>query len=113
MKNDRKHILISALLLMLFLSYQAGFSLFTHTHTIDGVRIVHSHPYAGSNHIHTDAQIFAISHLSTFVGEEASVSSGVCAVFEIVNKIGAEVEYIHVSKANIDNVNFRAPPFCC
>ncbi|MBR6640219.1 MAG: hypothetical protein IKL35_07670 [Muribaculaceae bacterium] len=113
MKNDRKRILISALMLMLFLSYQAGFSLFTHTHTIDGIKIVHSHPYAGDNHAHTDAQIFAISHLSTFWGEEVSVSSGDYVVYEIINKIGSEVECVNFKKVNIENVNFRAPPFCC
>ena len=100
-------------MLVLFLSYQAGFSLFTHTHIIDGVKIVHSHPYAGDNHVHTDAQIFAISHISAFVGEEARSFDAICAVFEIVSKIGIETVCVKYLSANVDNLTLRAPPSCC
>ncbi len=100
-------------MLMLFWSYQAGFSLFTHTHTIDGIKIVHSHPYTGDNHVHSDAQIFAISHLSTFLSEEANDFQGDFIIYEVINKIGTEIEFIHLRKALISNINFRAPPFCC
>ena len=34
-------------------------------------------------------------------------------VYEIINKIGSEVECVNFKKVNIENVNFRAPPFCC
>lgn len=113
MKNERKHILISVLMLMLFLSYQAGLSLFTHTHTIDGIKIVHSHPYTGDNHAHSDAQIFAISHLSTFLSEEANDFRGDFINYEVINKIGAEIKFILLGEALISSVNLRAPPFCC
>ncbi len=113
MVNDKKRHFIPALLLLLFLSYQAGLSLFTHTHEVEGITIVHSHPYQGDGHVHTDAQIFAISHLSTFWGEEAAVGGIVSAVFDVVAEIGCESQEVFVSAADRCGINFRAPPYCC
>lgn len=43
--------------------------MFMHVHNIDGVRIVHSHPYTGSAtaHSHSSSQLQTISFLSIFV----------------------------------------------
>ena len=39
---------------VLFISYMAGITLFTHSHVVNGVTIVHSHPFKkGSEHSHT------------------------------------------------------------
>ncbi len=97
-------------LLMVFLSYQAGISMFTHTHTINGFVVVHSHLHNGDNHIHTDAQIFAISHVSAFLGEEAVIGSESHTWNPIITTIGREVEIFHDLSALVDGLNFRAPP---
>ena len=38
--------------------------MFVHVHVIDGVKIVHSHPYSGSNHSHSSSQIHSIAYAS-------------------------------------------------
>ncbi|MDM8269064.1 hypothetical protein QUW50_08440 [Barnesiella viscericola] len=54
---------------VLFISYIGCISLFTHTHVVNGVTIVHSHPYnPKAHHGHTTAEfqlIHALSHLTT------------------------------------------------
>ncbi len=53
--------------LLLFVVYYAGSSFFTHTHTIDGQSVTHSHPFEGTNgHHHTTAEFSIISVLSHF-----------------------------------------------
>ena len=48
---------------VLFISYMAGITLFTHSHVVNGVTIVHSHPFKkGSEHSHTTVE-FQLLHL--------------------------------------------------
>ena len=58
-------------LLLLFVEYLGGSTLFLHNHTIDGRQIVHSHIYSGSpeepNHNHTQQQAKLIATLSQIV----------------------------------------------
>lgn len=50
---------------ILFIFYFGGITLFTHTHVVNGVIIVHSHPY-NSEHTHTAQQAETIFFLSSF-----------------------------------------------
>ncbi|OUN69018.1 hypothetical protein B5G10_12025 [Barnesiella sp. An55] len=54
---------------ILFISYIGCISLFTHTHVVNGVTIVHSHPYkSDAHHSHTATEfqlIHVLSHLTT------------------------------------------------
>ena len=62
-----KHRKASFLLLLLFVLYWCGITLFTHSHVVNGVVIVHSHPFS-SEHTHTKGQfetIFFLSALQT------------------------------------------------
>ena len=58
-------------LLLLFVEYIGGSTLFSHNHTIDGQTIVHSHLYSGSpdkpDHNHTQQQVKLIAALSNIV----------------------------------------------
>lgn len=56
--------LIPLLLLGLYLSYQAGITMFTHVHYVNGVMIVHSHPSKDKQHTHTTEQYLLIHQLS-------------------------------------------------
>lgn len=51
------------LLLILFVGYLAAVNLFTHSHVINGVTIVHSHPFSKkADHTHTSVE-FELIHL--------------------------------------------------
>lgn len=53
--------------LLLFIGYTIGITLFTHSHVIDGVTIVHSHPYSKDvKHSHTTVELKLIHMLSHF-----------------------------------------------
>ena len=58
-------------LLLLFVEYIGGSTLFSHNHTIDGQTIVHSHLYSGTpdkpDHNHTQQQVKLIAALSNIV----------------------------------------------
>ena len=53
-------------LLLLFSLYWCGITLFTHSHVVNGVVIVHSHPFH-TGHAHTKAQYETILYLSAIV----------------------------------------------
>ncbi len=63
---------IGILLLMLFLGYYGSITFFTHVHIVDGVAIVHSHPYKSLNgnnrtdNKHTNKELQVIQFLSDF-----------------------------------------------
>ena len=56
-------------LLLIFCSYYAGISLFSHTHLVNGSSVVHSHLGGDSEHDHSDAQYAVIDILSQFQSE--------------------------------------------
>lgn len=64
--GNRKIAFIGALLLAIFSWYWCGITLFAHQHDMDGVRVTHSHPLAGSSHSHTSSQLQTISFLAMF-----------------------------------------------
>ncbi len=52
---------------VLFISYMSGITLFTHSHVVNGVTIVHSHPFKkGTEHQHTTHEVQLIHYLSHF-----------------------------------------------
>lgn len=59
------------LLITLFIGYYSSITLFYHTHLVNGVVIVHSHPFKSSNnnqnpvqsHSHSSASYVVIDHL--------------------------------------------------
>lgn len=64
MKRLYLHIM-KCFLPVLFISYMVGITLFTHSHVVNGVTIVHSHPFKkAANHSHTTVEFLLIHHLS-------------------------------------------------
>ena len=52
---------------VLFISYMAGITLFTHSHVVNGVTIVHSHPFKkGVEHSHTTVEFQLLHFLTHF-----------------------------------------------
>jgi hypothetical protein len=67
--KQRIRKILSLIALAIFAAYYAGATLFSHTHFIDGERIVHSHfsfGGDGSSHTHSKAELQLIALLTTF-----------------------------------------------
>lgn len=98
--------------LLLFSCYYAGTTFFTHTHTIDGERIVHSHfsfGGDGSSHTHSKAEIQLIATLSSF----AMVIVAAFALREVDRKLlGIVITPILTRKSSSAHryTSLRAPP---
>lgn len=103
----------SWLLLLLFIEYVGGMTLFMHSHVINGEQIFHSHIYNGSaeqpNHSHSQQQVKVIAALSTFFVVAA------CTPLFISAPIGTRITYLRTTTQNIiqqcsHNLHLRAPP---
>lgn len=63
-KNQRNiHRISGGFLLGLFILYWCGITLFMHSHVVNGVVVVHSHPFK-AEHSHTKSQLETIFYLS-------------------------------------------------
>ena len=67
MRQNRAHKAL--ILLLIFCSYYAGISLFSHTHIANGSSVVHSHLGGSSEHNHSESQYAVIDILSNFQSE--------------------------------------------
>ncbi|MGM9763991.1 MAG: hypothetical protein ACI3ZQ_08235 [Candidatus Cryptobacteroides sp.] len=100
----------SALLLALFVFFFASTNLFTHVHEGPEGRIVHSHPWSGKSHSHTDAQCHIIQLLSSNIfqaGEEENFEFPVLSLETYISNILPE---IYVNKIFHHVLGLRAPP---
>jgi hypothetical protein len=84
---QRKHQIISFLLLLVIGFYLGGSTLFIHSHTIGGINVVHSHPFSGnpSSHSHSCTSVDTISRLQNTDGvvAECVTISNNTAVIEL------------------------------
>ena len=67
MRHLRTYLALS--LLLIFGSYYAGISMFSHTHIAHGSSVVHSHLGGSADHNHSDDQYAVIDLLSNFQSE--------------------------------------------
>lgn len=85
--------------------------MFVHVHVIDGVKIVHSHPYSGSNHSHSSSQIHSIAYASaqqmTAPGEAATLR--VC--LHLLHVFLQDDTVSVLTAGCIHGVKSRAPPY--
>ena len=110
MVKNRKQILISLCLLALFISFQAGITLFAHTHYVNGVMLVHSHPSADSQHTHTESQILTLAHVSHWSGLEAMSATVSEVVFSVspIRSCARPDAPVHDCQTQV--ITLRAPP---
>lgn len=71
MWNKKIKSILKIALPVIFITYFCNITFFTHSHLINGVTIVHSHPYktdanGNPDHSHTGIQIQLIHNLSVF-----------------------------------------------
>lgn len=72
LRKPKTSAFIKHFMAILFIAYACSVSFFYHVHIVDGVTIVHSHPYSSDadgnpGHEHTTSQLQLISVLSSFV----------------------------------------------
>ncbi len=110
---SKKRYIFTYMLLTLMLAYQASITLFAHVHDVDGVMTVHSHPFADSEHTHTESQILAIAQVSRWTTTEPTFVTLTDVLFPVFNT--PECEYKFYAFGNIDShcIPLRAPPFYC
>lgn len=116
MINNKLKQIIKIILPIIFIGYACSITFFTHTHIINGVTIVHSHPYAkdqngNPSHEHTGAEIQLIHTLSTFF------VAGAIALFFILKLFLSKKtpypfqKYLSIPQTNAVNLfRLRAPP---
>ena len=105
-----KRVLSSLLLLTLFTVYQAGITMFTHVHYVNGVMIVHSHPSHGK-HTHTKTEIVVIDRLSSVHSLEADIPVNVIdPVCPLLFYVEVQPEIPVVSGMHLRVLSLRAPP---
>lgn len=97
---------------LLFITYMGGISFFTHTHIVNGVTIVHSHPYnSDSDHEHSTSEIELIAHFNAVHIWDTIHSGFVLAIFLILFGV---ILVFCLQKAFPENQNLlrspRAPP---
>ncbi|WP_187289308.1 hypothetical protein [Bacteroides helcogenes] len=95
---------------LLFIVYLGGLTLFTHSHVVNGVIIVHSHPFKGQ-HEHSEVQLETIFFVSSFVASSLP-SCLIATLFSLVLLCVLAIpatEWIKRVKSR-GVISLRAPP---
>lgn len=112
MVKNRKQIVVSLYLLLLFVSFQTGITMFTHTHYVNGVMLVHSHP-SSDNHTHTEGQILTLAQVSHFTGTEPLLAECVELFLPFLYALKCKRTSVLCPSLHIQCIHLRAPPFFC
>jgi len=95
---------------LLFIAYLGGITLFTHSHVVNGVIIVHFHPFKGE-HSHTEAQVETIFFLSSFVASSLPAILFAASAFLILLRVLSVPAVEHVKYVRVRcGISLRAPP---
>lgn len=108
-KGRLKIGLIGTLLLAIFGWYWCSATLFSHEHFVNGERIVHSHPLAGSSHTHSSSQLQTISHLAMFLALVAPIAFALCKIEGFKSQIAIALTERAASTVTLTR-SLRAPP---
>ena len=96
---------------LLFISYLGGITLFTHSHVVNGVIIVHSHPFKGQ-HEHTEAEVETIFFLSSFVTSSLPALLTATSVFLVLLYLLGVLATERIKTVKPRGcISLRAPPF--
>ena len=95
---------------LLFIAYLGGITLFTHSHVVNGVIIVHSHPFKGE-HSHTEAQVETIFFLSSFVASSLPAILFVASALLVLLRVLSVPAVEHIKCVLVRcGISLRAPP---
>lgn len=111
-KNTRIWVKVTAsLFLTIFLVYYAIVSAYAHVHVVNGVMVVHSHPFS-DQHSHTAGQTLVLHYLTDFHSLEASAPLSV----ESPNRSLLFIDYTEYVYSCLlpdfcSGIGWRAPPY--
>ena len=110
--NTRTWIRAAAsLFLTVFVVYYAIISAYAHVHVVNGVMVVHSHPFS-DQHTHTAGQTLVLHYLTDFHSLEASEPLFVNSPFQPVFLINyTEHEPTCLLPEFESGLGLRAPPY--
>ena len=99
-------------LMVVFCSYYAGISMFSHTHIANGSSIVHSHLGGGTEHQHEDSQYAVIDILSNFQSETVTAFQGPGTPLQTISEPYAVAEAPDYLSQVHTAFKHRGPPQC-
>lgn len=101
------------LLLTLFVVFKTSVTMFTHIHIVDGVIIVHSHPYADEHHTHSVEQIISIAQVASTQVLEPHAECNITVDCHVLHGESTVFVLSSAQTTDVCRPSLRAPPFCC
>ncbi len=117
MIDNKAKKIIKIILPVIFIIYASSITFFTHTHVINGVTIVHSHPFQSGDdgmpsHTHTGAEIQLIHTLSTFFSVAVVVLSILLGLLSLQKSFIRPKVYTFTFQEPVPGLSrLRPPPF--
>ena len=101
--------LCAATLLMIFMTYYIMMSFYTHVHLVNGIMIVHSHPFS-HYHDHTSSQTLVLHFMTLFQSLEMENSEAIQPEYKLVRIVESDSEVFFDKLECPDGLYLRAPP---
>ncbi len=97
---------------LVYILYAGCISMCYHTHVVDGVRIVHSHPFSDdAQHSHTEAELSLINDIAGSTFTDFVPSGLVLSLFVILLAIFLSPRQDNTFFSDEENINpLRGPP---
>ena len=110
--SNSRHIIASALL-ALFVTYTTAYLTYRHVHVVDGVIVVHSHPFSedADNHSHTTQQLTIIDQLGHLHYLQHAFAEIEQVQFKEWHTAETFYRPLHDLLVGSFSFNLRAPPF--
>jgi len=114
MKENRTKAILKIILAIIFIGYACSISFFSHAHVVNGVTIVHSHPYlsdenGNSNHEHSGVELQLIQFLSIFFSTAFILFSFLLGLFSLKKRVFSIKRYFFL-RQNTPKGLFRLRP---
>lgn len=98
------------MLLTVFMAYYAIISAYVHVHVVNGVMVVHSHPFS-DQHNHTSGQTLVLHHLTHLCSLEANPPLGIEAPnVRLISTGRNECAAGRIMPKHAAGIYLRAPP---
>lgn len=116
-RNKHTALMLKMAILAIYVAYACSITFFTHTHIINGVTIVHSHPFesdesGNSSHTHNGATIQLIQVLSSYYTNGGPIAD-LFTIIDSPNAIGLTIptpQTTFISKSGEEIQRLRPPP---
>lgn len=100
----------AVMFITVFMAYYAIISVYAHVHIVNGVMVVHSHPFKGK-HSHTSGQTLVLHYLTQFQSLEAGTAVEIEAPdVKLIHKSYNVYVVAHALPCYNSGIYLRAPP---